>query len=256
MQTYNYSDLAPKFFNMNWKKSTLFFIFQALNSSSSFKEFNDRWKYLKVWRSSQKNGRSSVNDEWAWINFSALEFLSKWLAPEHVVFEYGGGGSTLFFLKKVKEVITVEHDKSWFEILEKTIWEKKIKSWKGFQIEGKRKNDNVGLDPENPLTYSSRAKGFEMYTFEEYATVIHQYPDNYFDLILVDGRSRTSCINECLGHLKTGGILVIDNAEREYYTTYFDRHHAHKFQVMLRQHGPVPYTPDFTTTLILKKLTA
>jgi hypothetical protein len=47
--------------------------------------------------------------------------------------------------------------------------------------------------------------------------VIDKYPDCTFDIIIVDGRSRNHCIDHAIQKLKSGGSLILDNAERDEY---------------------------------------
>mgnify|MGYP002282580474 CR=1 FL=1 len=42
------------------------------------------------------------------------------------------------------------------------------------------------------------------------------------DLILVDGRARPECLFMSLDKLKSGGLMVLDNSERERYSIVFD----------------------------------
>src|SRR5712692_963092 len=48
-----------------------------------------------------------------WFTFGAIDFLQSWVKPHHRVFEYGCGGSTLFFAARAARVVCVEHNKSW-----------------------------------------------------------------------------------------------------------------------------------------------
>jgi hypothetical protein len=47
--------------------------------------------YLPAW------GRSPVDLELPWFSYSAIDALEKRLRPEHRVFEFGSGGSSVFF---------------------------------------------------------------------------------------------------------------------------------------------------------------
>lgn len=62
---------------------------------------------------------------------------------------------------------------------------------------------------------------FKDLNFETYVKSIDKFPDNYFDLIIVDGRARPSCIKHAMNKVKTGGVLLIDNADRTYYLQPF-----------------------------------
>lgn len=53
--------------------------------------------------------------------------------------------------------------------------------------------------------------------FQRYASQIDKYPDQHFDLVIVDGRARPSCLMHGVPKVKVGGMLVLDNADRDYY---------------------------------------
>ena len=38
-----------------------------------------------------------------------------------------------------------------------------------------------------------------------------------FDIVFVDGRDRARCLQNCLSALKEDGVVILDNAERQYY---------------------------------------
>ena len=52
-----------------------------------------------------------------WLHPNAIEYLESILKSDMQVMEFGGGGSTLWFADKVKQVITCEPDHNWFEKL-------------------------------------------------------------------------------------------------------------------------------------------
>jgi hypothetical protein len=239
---------------IQWKKTLPFFGYQVIKFARSWREAKEFIGYYGVWRASQQPDRNSVKDEWAWINFAALHYLKTWLKPQHRVFEFGGGGSTLFFTKRCAFVATVEHDPVWFDILKTKIEASGLHNWAGYSISGDELSNDVGKrSPANPLDYASTSKGFEHLSFKNYATAINNYPPQSFDLVLVDGRARTSCTHESLAYVKTGGLLVIDNAERPHYLAAFKDVFERDFELIMNQHGPLPYTPDFTTTMVLRK---
>jgi len=72
--------------------------------------------------------RSAIKDETPWITFQAKEWLEDFLTQNKnmTVFEYGSGGSTIFFSKRVKRLISIEHDRAWYQVLSRTLKEKNI----------------------------------------------------------------------------------------------------------------------------------
>lgn len=239
---------------MAWKKSFAFFVFQNFKYARNAEERAKNAALYEKWKTSFEPGRNSLADEWPWLSFPAIEFLEKYLKPEHRVFEFGGGGSTLFFAKRVAFLATVENDGGWFSNLEKTMSSLGQKNWQGFFVGSEKHDGDRPLDISKPEDFASSAEGEFGNSFEKYAKTIHQFPEDHFDLVLVDGRSRPSCVAESLQHLKKGGILIIDNAEREHYSKAFKQVFKAQFKTVLDARAPLPYTPDFTKTMILRYL--
>ncbi len=55
-----------------------------------------------------------------WFSYPFIDFLTPRLSKEITVFEFGSGNSTLFFAERVKKVISIEHNKDWYQIVNKT----------------------------------------------------------------------------------------------------------------------------------------
>lgn len=239
---------------MSWKKSLPFFAWQSVRYAHSWAQLLHLWSYRKRWKESFGSNRNSVADELPWLNFPAVDYLQKNIRPEYRVFEFGGGGSTLFFCKNVAEVATVEDHQGWFDTLTQTVRAKGYKNWKGFFVSPEPLREGKPRSKQNPDDFSSGAKGMENLSFEKYARTIDQFPPAYFDLVLVDGRARPSCIQQAMPHLKPGGLLVVDNTERPYYLAHFQKVISENYKVELDDRAPVAYTPDFTRTTILRKM--
>lgn len=106
---------------MSWKKTIAYFAWQSIRYATGWQHLLQIWSYRKRWSDSFRAGRNSVADELPWLNFFALDYLDKHLQPHFKVFEFGGGGSTLYFCKHVAEVVTVEDHEAWFETLERSV---------------------------------------------------------------------------------------------------------------------------------------
>ncbi len=239
---------------MQWKKTGLFFAWQSIRYAQNWAHFQQIWRYRSRWSESFQACHNSVTDELPWINFLALDYLKDQLRPDFKVFEYGGGGSTLFFCKNVAEVATVEDHAEWFKTLTETVQAKGYQNWRGFFVSPEPVNDTRLRSHANPADFKSSVRSLAQMSFEKYARRIDPFPDAYFDLILVDGRARPSCIQQALPHLKKGGLLVVDNTERGYYLSHFQDVIATEFTVEEDRYAPVAYTPDFTRTTILRRL--
>jgi hypothetical protein len=209
--------------------------------------------YYRQWQDSLAPGRNSVTDEQPWITFPVISILDKWITKGSKVFEFGGGGSTLFFTNRAGEVITVEHDAEWYRILDQKLKDKKAGNWKGNLILPETSNATSGLDPADPAHYFSADAGFSSHLFKAYASYIDQFPDQYFDLVLVDGRVRPSCTIHSVPKIKKGGLLVIDNADRPYYFTKIQQILDSEFELVFNKKTLSPYVDFFTQTGVWRK---
>ena len=159
----------------------------------------------------------ALNDQSIWITYKARAWLESYLQPTMSVFEYGSGGSTLFLSKKVHKLISIEHDPD---------WHKKVSC--ALRREGILNSIIVLCEPEKIVSSTMPSYGFKSYTsttwqeyaglsFERYVKQIEKYPDGLFDLVIVDGRARASCISHAINKISNGGYLMLDNSERAEY---------------------------------------
>jgi len=164
--------------------------------------------------------------ELPWFSYAAIDFLERHLKPEMRVCEYGSGGSTLFFARRVAHVHAIEDNREWLEMLGARLAEKGL--------------SNVTLawcpfDFKNP-------GGFE---HSEYLNAIPAEP---FDVIVIDGSEewvqvRPSCFRLAETRVKAGGIIVVDDSWR--YPDLRARHRAKKF-LIFQSVGPC--RPGVTST--------
>jgi hypothetical protein len=49
---------------------------------------------------------------------------------------------------------------------------------------------------------------------------IDSYPDQFFDLVLVDGRARKGCIEHAIKKIRSNGYLVLDNSSTKEYLNF------------------------------------
>ncbi len=129
-----------------------------------------------------------------WLTEGAISFLEDYFKehPNAKVLEFGSGASTVWFADKTTNLVSVEHSPQWYTDVKKILADRF----------GDR--EIVHLVPR------------------PYYCFCDQFPDEYFDLILVDGRNRKGCIHHSIRILKKGGVLMLDNAERSYYKKGMD----------------------------------
>lgn len=208
-------------------------------------------RHFSRWHRSLIEGATPVSDEQPWITFDAIQFLKANTQPTYKVFEFGGGGSTLFFLRRCQEVVTVEHDAEWFLTLKKLVEEKQLGNWGGRLVLPEHGHLVETPSASNPDHYASAEP--KDVNYRDYASLIDSYPDEYFDIVLVDGRSRPACIKHAAPKLRKGGLMVLDNADRSYYFGPAVEEILAVYSLALSTKGASPYHPLFTQTNIWKK---
>jgi hypothetical protein len=202
------------------------------------------YRFFFKWRK-LKTENDSLKYKIPWITFPAISHIQKFISKNMKVFEYGSGGSTIYFAERVEEVNSIEHDKEWFTKLSIVLERNKIR--------------NVRLKISEPLKeeaaeniYYSDNENYKGLSFKNYVLEINKFPDRYFDIILIDGRARNACFLHSFSKLKKGGLLIWDNTERERYREYFQN--SSLALKVIEVPGPTPFSRYFTlTTIFVKK---
>lgn len=153
--------------------------------------------------------------------YDAVDYLTTQIQPGWKVFEWGSGGSTLYWLSCGAAVISVEHDREWYEIVRRQLPPDAPVEYRFIPPEPPANTDfDAEFDPSDPSRYHSNHAPLRWHTFHRYASQIDGFPERYFDLVVVDGRARPSCLVHAVSRVKAAGLLVLDNADREYYLTH------------------------------------
>ena len=172
------------------------------------------------WKRQLSSRQSPLELELPWITLIVERLIRRHLeidcARRGKVFEFGSGGSSVYLRRRAAEVVTVEHDPEWFQKVNDCAESTGMRMRGLFLVEPERVQ-LTGGDVSDPSTYRSADPPHSASTFKTYASFIDQYPESYFDLVIVDGRSRPSCLVHAMPRIRVGGLLVLDNAEREYY---------------------------------------
>jgi hypothetical protein len=121
-----------------------------------------------------------------WVTYSFIDFIKERIKKHHTVFEFGSGNSTFFYAKYSGLVVSVEHDKEWYD---KIVKEK----------------------PENSeMIYCELVRG------GDYCHMPVKLEEK-FDVIIVDGRDRVNCCKQAADALTPEGVVVLDDSERDFY---------------------------------------
>jgi len=137
-------------------------------------------------------------NKYPWITFGAIDWLKINLNQSWEILEFGSGTSTLFFADRVTSVCSVEHDSHWEAQVQLRIKEKSIKN-------------------------------IELYNYSDAFKFLEDNPEKVYDLILIDGVERIQSFECAVNHLKRGGFIILDNAERFEYNLIHDRLKSFEF---------------------------
>jgi hypothetical protein len=125
-----------------------------------------------------------------WITDAATDYIDSVIALKRVAgepiiaMECGSGSSTGYLAQRVTRLVSFDHDGNWHAAIRVAV-------------------TAIGCG------------NVEWRTAERpYARFFKDYADESFDIVLVDGRDRTSCVEHARRILKPAGVLVADNTER------------------------------------------
>jgi hypothetical protein len=199
------------------------------------------------------DGLSPIINEKPWIIFAAYRFLDQHIMTDMRVYEFGTGGSTLFFANRAKEIISAEHDSKWAGEVKKALMLKGYKNWEINIVEPLLEPKALHEDPSSLNSYISSDGAYRGHSFMNFAKSIDRYPDGFFNIVMIDGRARPSCVKHSVKKVSKDGLLILDNAERKHYFRiheYMDNPRWSKFNF----YGPGPYHHCFWQTIIWKKI--
>lgn len=153
-----------------------------------------------------------------WFTYPAIEYLRQLNLKNLSVLEWGTGNSTLFFAQNCREILVIEHNKEWYDLISGSL----------------PANAEALLIPE-----------------EDYAAWPMEKKKK-FDIIVVDGIKRGDCINTALEVITENGLLIFDNSERNPELCEHIRNHNF-IQVDFHGLGPInPYA--WTTSFFFSRL--
>jgi Methyltransferase domain len=153
-----------------------------------------------------------------WITYPSLAFLQTRLRKEFRLFEYGCGNSTLWFARRVREVVSCEHDPAWHAEVQRRI----------------PKNVDLRLERLGP-------EG-------RYAGSVREFTSP-FDVIFVDGRERVDCLRNAPAALTPLGVVILDNSDESEYVAGIEYVLSLGFK-RLDFIGPGPITTNVWSTTV------
>jgi hypothetical protein len=172
------------------------------------------------------HSRSPLDLEQPWFSYAAIDFLENYLTRDMTVFEYGSGGSTIFFARRAGSVVSVEDNPEWFQRVQDRVKQLGLP------------NVSLRLFPFN----FKEPVGFE--TSDYLRALSGQQPD----VIVVDGSEewtqvRPICFRLAESIIGEGGIIIVDDSWR--YTSLRENNRAKRVEIF---QSPGPGRPGVTST--------
>lgn len=197
-----------------------------------------------------------------WITYPAFRQLQRIIKPDWRVFEYGCGGSSLWWAKHVAEVFSVEHDAAW-AARAATGAPANLKVVTRVQNEAcSARRQALVADfftdpPPMPLSHDPEHNlmhGLTCADFVAYATEIAEHEPESFDVVVIDGMARVLTAALAARYVKPGGVIVFDNSDRWQYNSAFRLLNAAGFR-RIDYYGPGPVNPqEWCTSFFVKDL--
>jgi hypothetical protein len=156
----------------------------------------------------------------------------------------------LFWQARGASTVSIEHDPAWFAVVRSRLAVLPTVDYR--LIEPQPGSTAQVSDPSDPEAYLSTDARWRDASFQHYVGAIEDFEDGTFDVVLVDGRARPSCIKHGARKVASGGALILDDSQRPYYLAR-TREYLQDF-VETRFLGSRPAVPEMSATSIFTKL--
>lgn len=128
-----------------------------------------------------------------WYTYPVIDQLAKWDFSNCEIFEFGCGNSTRWWAQRARSVVSVESTADWYQKI----------------MDSKILPDNV-----TPILVRTD-EGERQAALDRYVGILDQY--GKFDVIVIDGeaenRTRYASARAAIPHLKTNGMIILDNSD-------------------------------------------
>lgn len=153
-----------------------------------------RWLANRIERS------TAIEQSLPWISYPAIDYLKNYIKEDFIIFEWGSGGSTLFFADRGCRVTSIESNVEWLN-----------------KVQSKLKRQRLKYSPEILLI---PAETKQSKFIKDYIEAVKA--NSAWDVVLVDGLeedyiSRLDCVKIAKSLVKKGGIIILDDSWRENY---------------------------------------
>jgi len=128
-----------------------------------------------------------------WMVPGAVRFLNRHITARSVILELGSGRSTAWYAARASRVVSLESSDSWYAEVAEQLHRLRL--------------DNCDL---------------RLVSLSDFPAVIREQSDASIDVAVIDCQenakvNRITCVEAVTDKLKPGGLLVLDDADRERY---------------------------------------
>lgn len=167
-----------------------------------------RWRHWAYSLTKVHDSMAMARLDVPWWTYDAIGAIDAWLGRRRQparAFEYGSGASTVWLSRRCAEVHSVEHHRGFGEMMQAEVAALPHVSLSVVEpvpssrpVVASSKEDHAGLD------------------FAGYVGAIDTVPGE-FDIVVIDGRARETCLTAARDRLAPDGIVVFDNSRRHRY---------------------------------------
>lgn len=138
-----------------------------------------------------------------WFSYNAIDFLKEYVRPSMSVFEYGSGGSTIFFAKRCALVVSTEDNRDWLQRVEEDLEKEKLTN----AVQQYREFALQSLQSFKASAYlnSIPARKFDIIVVDGADNVIADAPD---DVV----QARPICFYHAENFIASNGIIIVDDS--------------------------------------------
>jgi hypothetical protein len=177
--------------------------------------------YLSIsgWKETSNSSTSFYHGEFRpWITFAAAYFLDSLTLENFRILEFGSGASTIYFSKRAKSVVSIEHDDQWISMTRKHLEQFNNVALLPLLSFSEEQRPELGksVDDLSPLlawdvinehivleNSAALLRGLERYLTAEL---------DDFDLVFVDGGVRNLVLG-IISRSNYDGLIVVDNSD-------------------------------------------
>lgn len=158
----------------------------------------------------------SVKNNIAMSN-TAISVIESYLSSTDVLYEYGSGGSTLWFAPLIKKLYSVEHDTSWYNKIKDLVHDNTKLNL--VPIHDPIDFDKITDEFVKELMGDAYPGGTTKTHWQRYSNYIRSIESvtEPIDKLIVDGRHRALCAYHAYEFIKKDAIVIFDDWNRSAY---------------------------------------